>query len=148
MINTRMIDRFQGEQIMYHSFDTTVYDPNNYYPSEFLNTLTPNGLPPHVLKLKVWMPNHTLLTDFVTVLGSWSMVSNEIASMMSMLERGFSCHNIPNIGVYLPERMFSHGQLCVALSRATTRLKVKILAILVVDEKKNMKGKKKDLNDE
>ena len=56
MINMRMIDRFQGEQMMYHSFDTAVDDPNNYYPSEFLNTLTPNGLPPHVLKLKVGCP--------------------------------------------------------------------------------------------
>jgi ATP-dependent DNA helicase PIF1 len=45
MINMRMIYRFQREQMMYHSFDTTVDDPNNYYPSEFLNTLTPNGLP-------------------------------------------------------------------------------------------------------
>ncbi|AQK95491.1 hypothetical protein ZEAMMB73_Zm00001d011047, partial [Zea mays] len=56
MINMRMIDRFQGEQMMYHSFDTAMDDPNNYYPSEFLNTLTPNGLPPHVLKLKVGCP--------------------------------------------------------------------------------------------
>eukprot|EP00267_Zea_mays_P043643 XP_020395754.1 uncharacterized protein LOC109940586 [Zea mays] len=56
MINMRMIDRFQREQMMYHSFDTAVDDPNNYYPSEFLNTLTPNGLPPHVLKLKIGCP--------------------------------------------------------------------------------------------
>jgi ATP-dependent DNA helicase PIF1 len=36
MINMRMIDHFQGEQVMYHSFDTAVDDPNNYYPSKFL----------------------------------------------------------------------------------------------------------------
>jgi hypothetical protein len=53
MINVKMIDRFQGEHMVYHSFDSAMDDPHNYYPPEFLNTLTPNGLPPHVLKLKI-----------------------------------------------------------------------------------------------
>ncbi|XP_073362201.1 uncharacterized protein [Aegilops tauschii subsp. strangulata] len=51
-INLKMIDRFQGEEMVYHSFDSVEDDPHNYYPPEFLNTLTPNGLPPHMLKLK------------------------------------------------------------------------------------------------
>jgi ATP-dependent DNA helicase PIF1 len=51
-INMKMINKFQGDERVYRSFDEAVDDPNNYYPSEFLNTLTPNGLPPHVLKLK------------------------------------------------------------------------------------------------
>ena len=57
-INMKMINRFQGEERVYHSFDSAVDDPNNYYPSEFLNTLTPNGLPPHVLKLKKKLSRH------------------------------------------------------------------------------------------
>ena len=56
MINVKMISRFQGDEVVYHSFDSAVDDPHNYYPSEFLNTLTPNGLPPHVLKLKIGCP--------------------------------------------------------------------------------------------
>jgi ATP-dependent DNA helicase PIF1 len=51
-INMKVINKFQGNERVYHSFDEAVDDPNNYYPSEFLNTLTPNGLLPHVLKLK------------------------------------------------------------------------------------------------
>uniref|UniRef100_A0A8I6XYF2 ATP-dependent DNA helicase n=1 Tax=Hordeum vulgare subsp. vulgare TaxID=112509 RepID=A0A8I6XYF2_HORVV len=35
---------------------------------------------------------------------------------------------IPNVGVYLPEPVFSHGQLCVALSRATATTNIKVLA--------------------
>jgi ATP-dependent DNA helicase PIF1 len=56
MINMKMIDMFQGGETVYHSFDSAVDDPHNYYPSEFLNSLTPNGLPPHVLKLKLGCP--------------------------------------------------------------------------------------------
>ena len=55
-INMKMIGTFQGGEMEYHSFDAAVDDPRNYYPAEFLNTLTPNGLPPHVLKLKVGCP--------------------------------------------------------------------------------------------
>src|SRR5581483_6415228 len=55
-INLKMIDRFEGEKMVYHSFDSVEDDPNNYYPPESLNTLTPNGLPPHMLKLKINCP--------------------------------------------------------------------------------------------
>ncbi|KAK1609726.1 hypothetical protein QYE76_033399 [Lolium multiflorum] len=36
---------------------------------------------------------------------------------------------IPNIDIYLPESVFSHGKLYVALSRSTARKNVKILVI-------------------
>ncbi|RCV25517.1 hypothetical protein SETIT_5G173100v2 [Setaria italica] len=55
-INIKMIGMFQGGEMVYHSFDSAIDDPHNYYPSEFLNTLTPNGLPPHLLKLKIGCP--------------------------------------------------------------------------------------------
>jgi ATP-dependent DNA helicase PIF1 len=54
--NLKMINKFQGGEVVYHSFDEAVDDPHNYYPQEFLNTLTPNEIPPHVLKQKIGCP--------------------------------------------------------------------------------------------
>jgi hypothetical protein len=45
------------------------------------------------------------------------------------------------VGVYLPEPVFSHGQLYVALSRATVKSNIKILAIK--DNRKDTKNSKK-----
>jgi ATP-dependent exoDNAse (exonuclease V) alpha subunit len=55
---------------------------------------------------------------------------------------------IPNVGVYLPEPVFSYGQLYVALSRATARSNIRILAVSAAEKDVNRgkgkgKGKKK-----
>ncbi|WVZ76928.1 hypothetical protein U9M48_024846 [Paspalum notatum var. saurae] len=188
MINMRMISHFEGEQMVYHSFDSAVDDPHNYYPSEFLNTLTPNGLPPHILKLKIGCPvillrnidpvnglcNGTRLVvrgfqknsiDAEIVLGQHAgkriflpriplCASDDemfpfqfkrkqfpVRLSFAMTVNKAQGQTIPQVGVYLPEPMFSHGQLYVALSRATARTNVKILAIPAIDD--NIKNKKK-----
>ncbi|KAM0899696.1 hypothetical protein ACQ4PT_021133 [Festuca glaucescens] len=55
-LNDKMISRFPGEERLYHSFDSIEDDLQNNYTIDFLNSITPNGLPPHVLKLKVNCP--------------------------------------------------------------------------------------------
>jgi hypothetical protein len=185
-INLKMIDRFQGEEMIYHSFDSVEDDPHNYYPPEFLNTLTPNGLPPHMLKLKINCPiillrnidpadglcNGTRLVvrgfqknaiDAEIVLGQHSGTrvflpriplcpSDEemfpfkfkrkqfpIRLSFAMTINKAQGQKIPHVGVYLPEPVFSHGQLYVALSRATAAKNIKILTTRNADEEANQK---------
>jgi ATP-dependent exoDNAse (exonuclease V) alpha subunit len=54
---------------------------------------------------------------------------------------------IPNVGVYLPEPVFSHGQLYVALSRAASRSNMRILTLPPnAEERKNTNKKEKKRN--
>jgi ATP-dependent DNA helicase PIF1 len=186
MINMKMIDRFQGEEIVYHSFDSAVDDSHNYYPSEFLNTLTPSGLPPHVLKLKIGCPiillrnidpanglcNGTRLVvrgfqrntiDAEIVVGDhagkriflpriplcpsddemfpfqFKRKQFPVRLSFAMTVNKVQGQTIPNVGVYLPEPVFSHDQLYVALSRATARSNIRILIVPPGDKKDNKK---------
>jgi ATP-dependent DNA helicase PIF1 len=154
-----------------------VDDPNNYYLSEFLNTLTPNGLSPHVLKLKknypiillrnidpanglcngTWLVVHNFqrnVIDAKTVLGQhtrkWVFLPRiplcpsddeifpfqfkrkqfPIKLSFAMMINKAQGQAIPNVGIYLPDLMFSHGQLYVTLSRATAKQHVKVIAYL------------------
>nr|AAL58156.1 hypothetical protein [Oryza sativa Japonica Group]AAP53342.1 hypothetical protein LOC_Os10g22130 [Oryza sativa Japonica Group] len=55
-LNANMIDRFPGQAKVYHSFDSVDDDPHNSYPLDYLNSITPNGLPPHELIVKINCP--------------------------------------------------------------------------------------------
>ncbi|XP_035544174.1 uncharacterized protein LOC118347928 [Juglans regia] len=52
-INTILIQRFPGTVTQYYSFDETIDTSEQGIMEDFLNTLTPNGLPPHEL----WSPH-------------------------------------------------------------------------------------------
>jgi ATP-dependent DNA helicase PIF1 len=51
-MNDRMIKQFPGDEHVYFSHDTVDDDTTNTYPVDFLNSITPNSLPPHILRIK------------------------------------------------------------------------------------------------
>ena len=55
-LNNRVLERMPGKEVVYESVDSIVSDQAEdqlAYPEEFLNTLTPAGMPPHKLRLKI-----------------------------------------------------------------------------------------------
>ena len=174
-LNGMLIKRFPGEEKVYYSFDSAVDDTQNHYPPEFLNSFTPNGLPPNVLRLKINCPvillqnldpynglcNGTRLIirafqdnviDAEIIGGQHSgkqlflpripMYPSEddvlpfkftrkqfpIRLSFAMTINKAQGQTIPNVGIYSPEPLFSHGQIYVALSRGISRQTTRILA--------------------
>jgi hypothetical protein len=52
-INARMIDRFLGKTMVFYSLDSMDDDERNNYPQDIINSITPNGLPSHELRIKI-----------------------------------------------------------------------------------------------
>jgi hypothetical protein len=55
-INARMIDRFPSKAMVFYNFDSVDDDEHNNYPQDFLNSITPNGLPQHKFRIKINCP--------------------------------------------------------------------------------------------
>ena len=69
-INEQVLKMLPGESITYLSADSVNCDNNEEaqnYPMEFLNSLTPSGMPPHCLNLKVGCIVMLLRRDYVMV---------------------------------------------------------------------------------
>ncbi|XP_073139053.1 uncharacterized protein [Henckelia pumila] len=173
-LNDKIIHIFPGDAHVFTSFDEAIDVSQNYYPQEFLNSLTPNGMPPHRLVLKknctimllrnldpsdglcngtrmvclsfdsnvihaeISIGQHTGKQVFIPRI-PLSPAENEeypfqfrrkqfpVRLCFAMTINKAQSQTIPNVGVYLPHSVFSHGQLYVALSRGTSSETTKVL---------------------
>ena len=174
-VNERVLQMVPGEARTYLSADSVKCDSEEErlnYPTEFLNSLTPSGMPPHRLNLKVdsvvmLLRNLSLRQGLCngTRLKVTQLHNNCIQAMILQGEHQGNAVLIPRIklapsdtnlpfilerhqlplrlsysmtinkaqgqtfekvGIFLPEPVFSHGQLYVAFSRARALAAVKV----------------------
>ncbi|XP_050916798.1 uncharacterized protein LOC127131968 [Lathyrus oleraceus] len=139
MLNDMIINNFPGDEHILLSFDEVEGDTHNLYQQEYLHTISPGTLPPHILKIKIrnlldveilighnagkraFLPRIKLKTTdgarlpFVLIRKQFP-----VKLSFSITINKSQGQTIPNVGIYLPRHVFNHRQLLVALSRGVS----------------------------
>lgn len=181
-LNDKILQRLPDEERVLFSCDRAICDTDEEsqnYPLEFLNSITPTGMPPHKLNLKdgctvmllrnlnskrglcngvrlivlniynsvlhckiltgshseqeVLIPKLKLAPSDANLPFTLQRTQFPIRLSYSMTINKSQGQTFDNVGIFLREPVFSHGQLYVAFSRART-----INGVKVQVEKKNM----------
>ncbi|CAG8516133.1 22080_t:CDS:2 [Gigaspora margarita] len=152
-INQEILNMFPGNQCTYFSADKALIeegaDCNTIYPTEFLNTLNPNGMPLSKLNLKIGCPiillrniapgeglcnrNHTFIPCITLTLSTSELPfifkrrQFPIRVAFGMTINKSQGQLLKYIGLNLQTPVFTHSQLYVALSRSTSPYSIKVL---------------------
>lgn len=171
-INDKLLNKLPGPAKTYYSADTIKCDDSaeaEHFPIEFINSITPSGMPRHKLQLKTnaiimllrnldikqglcngtrlrvcHLYNNVIDAEVLTTKKRVLIPRVRLAPSDTNLPFQLQRYQFPirvaycmtinksqgqtfrRVGLYLPEPVFTHGQLYVALSRAKSFQTIKI----------------------
>ncbi|KAK9987413.1 hypothetical protein SO802_032364 [Lithocarpus litseifolius] len=128
-LNEKIITQFPGEEQKLYSFDEVEDDTQHLYQQDFLNSISPGEiLTGQYAGTRVFLPRIPLkITENVHL--PFVMIRRQFPIRLSfaLTINKAQGQTIPNIGIYLPDHVFSHGQLYVVLSRRVSQSTTKLL---------------------